>query len=58
MYLQSLNIDSELMCQQATPFVAGLTAYFVGILGNLPPAELRRQLTVYAVKDVLANVRE
>jgi len=46
------------MCQQATPFVAGLTAYFVGLLGNLPPAELRRQLTVYAVKDVLANVRE
>jgi len=42
----------------ATPHVAGLIAYFIRALGNLPPADMIKEIQAYSAKNALSNIRE
>jgi len=43
---------------QATPHVAGLTAYFIGRYGNGTPAAILGLIKQYALTGVLTGIRE
>lgn len=52
---QATNLISG--TSMAAPHVAGLIAYFIGLLGNDTPAALQEILTQYAQTGVISGVR-